>query len=92
MCDEDIFCVYSDNIDDPPENGQIIITRGEITRGFEYPMQRLAIIGDRDMFGRDKSPQGRLCEKAMKAVRLDGFEHRRLCGSSKPWYRPICGH
>ncbi|MCK9478842.1 MAG: transcription-repair coupling factor [Firmicutes bacterium] len=56
---ENIPAVYQSSVDMPYDKGQIIVTHGEITQGLEYPALKLAIIGDKEIFGQDKKPSKR---------------------------------
>ncbi len=51
LAKDEIICSY---IEDPgfvPETGSITIMYGYIERGFEYPMLKLAVIAENDIFG-----------------------------------------
>ncbi|NLB81079.1 MAG: DEAD/DEAH box helicase, partial [Clostridiaceae bacterium] len=63
LCNEDIIAAYHETIDRPPQKGQVIITHGEITQGFEYPDIKLAVIGDKEIFGYDRKPTKRKLRK-----------------------------
>ncbi|OQB13867.1 MAG: Transcription-repair-coupling factor [Firmicutes bacterium ADurb.Bin193] len=52
--DEEINAVYLEGITSAPVEKQIIVTHGEITRGFEFPPCKIAVIGDKEIFGRDR--------------------------------------
>lgn len=64
LYDEEISAAYHESITEAPKEKQIIITHGEITQGFEYPMLKLAIIGDKEIFGRDRKPSRRAVKKS----------------------------
>ncbi len=46
-----IESVYSDDWYDDIKNGQIVITKGSLSSGFEYPSIGLVIVGDKEVFG-----------------------------------------
>ncbi len=69
--DEEIFAVYRETVTEPPEPKQIIVTHGEISQGAEYPAIKLAIIGDKEVFGHDRKPRRQPRRKA--GERLDSF-------------------
>lgn len=60
---EGIGCSYSSNFETLPQPGGIIITGGNIRRGFEYPLIRTVIIGDREIFGEEKKKRRRFRKK-----------------------------
>ncbi len=51
---EGIRCVFQQELSSLPNPGGIIITTGSIHRGFEYPLIRTVVIGDREIFGDQK--------------------------------------
>ena len=57
--DEGIRCSYQSELTELPAPGGIVITHGSIQRGFEYPLIRTAVIGDREIFGEEKKKRRR---------------------------------
>ncbi len=49
--DMNIQSVYVENIKNAPKAKEIVITRGELNNGFEYPLVKIAVISDREIFG-----------------------------------------
>ncbi len=58
--DEGIRCSYQETFSKLPNPGGIIVTHGSIGRGFEYPLLRMAVLGDRGIFGRERKKQRKL--------------------------------
>ncbi len=63
--DEEIYATYMEDLKNLPEEGQIFISRGSLSKGFEYPLIRTVVISDREIFGSDhkKSRRGNLSAK-----------------------------
>ena len=49
--DINISSVYIEELKNAPKSKEIIITKGEINNGFEYPLIKTAVISDREIFG-----------------------------------------
>ena len=49
--DEGIVCSYTEDTETPLEPGSITIMYGYVERGFEYPMLKLVVIAENDIFG-----------------------------------------
>ncbi len=49
--DINIPSVYIEEMKNAPKAKEIIITKGELNNGFEYPLIKLAVISDREIFG-----------------------------------------
>ncbi len=71
LCDEEIIAGYVDNVTEPPKNGQIIVTHGELNRGFEYPLINMAVISDKEIFGKDRKRKRKIMKKSHE--RLSSF-------------------
>ncbi len=69
--DEGISCTLTHDFDELPERGQIVITHGGLSRGFEYPLIRFAVISDKEIFGREKTKRRRF--KVDKRNKIDSF-------------------
>ncbi|WDV45555.1 transcription-repair coupling factor [Clostridiaceae bacterium M8S5] len=50
----DVECLYTDKKEVEIFSGQVFITEGTISKGFEYPELKLMIISDREIFGVNK--------------------------------------
>ncbi|MGL4848497.1 MAG: transcription-repair coupling factor [Clostridium sp.] len=51
--DRDIESVYKDDVDGI-QFGEVVITFGNLLKGFEYPEQKVCVISDKDVFGEAK--------------------------------------
>ena len=69
--EEGIRCSYQQKLTELPAPGGIVVTHGSIQRGFEYPLIRAAIIGDREIFGEEKKKRRRLRGKT--GEKISGF-------------------
>jgi len=49
-----IESVYMDQIARPVMPGQVIITHGSLSKGFEYPSIGFVVVSDKEVFGQDK--------------------------------------
>ena len=49
--DINISSVYIEDMKNAPKSKEIVITKGELNNGYEYPLIKLAIISDREIFG-----------------------------------------
>lgn len=52
--DINIPSVYIEDLKNAPKSKEIIITKGELNNGFEYPFIKTAVISDREIFGTAK--------------------------------------
>ena len=51
---KNIEAVYSDEVSSPLQPGQVVITRGSLHKGFEYPSIGFAVVSDREVFGQGR--------------------------------------
>ena len=49
--DININAVYEETLEKPPKSKEIIVTKGELNNGFEYPLVNVAVVSDREIFG-----------------------------------------
>jgi len=49
--DINIPSVYIEDMKNAPKAKEIVITKGELNNGFEYPLIKVAVISDREIFG-----------------------------------------
>ena len=56
---ENIRCSYQEPFSKLPNPGGIVVAPGSIQRGFEYPLIRTVIIGDREIFGQERKKKRR---------------------------------
>ncbi len=66
-----IRCAYSNDLTDVIVPGQVVITRGALSKGFVYEEIGLVIISDKDLFGKEKKRRKR--SKKHKGRKIDSF-------------------
>lgn len=66
-----ISCSYSNNLTDPIVPGQVVITRGALSKGFVYEEIGLVVISDKDLFGKEKKKRKR--GKKHKGSKIESF-------------------
>lgn len=49
--DINISSVFIEDMKNAPKTNEIVITKGELNNGFEYPLIKTAVISDREIFG-----------------------------------------
>ena len=54
LTEHDLPAYYTENVDEPLEAGQIAVVYGSLSRGFEFPMIKFAVISESDIFGEKK--------------------------------------
>ncbi|MDO5310277.1 MAG: transcription-repair coupling factor [Clostridia bacterium] len=52
--EDGVTCAYQSTPEKLPNRGGVVICGGSVERGFEYPLIRVAVIGDREVFGAEK--------------------------------------
>lgn len=60
---------WCENIDTPPLPGQVLITRGVLSKGFDYPLIKQAIVSDRDFFGSDRKRRKKTVNKNQERIK-----------------------
>ena len=77
LMEKGIFSTYKDSID-KIEAGEVVITFGNLLRGFDYPELELSIISDKDIFGETRR------KRSGKAVRKKGVAKITSFAELKP--------
>ena len=77
LTEKGIFSTYKDSID-KIEAGEVVITFGNLLRGFDYPELELSIISDKDIFGETRR------KRSGKAVRRKGVAKITSFAELKP--------
>ena len=77
LMEKGIFSTYKDSID-KIESGEVVITFGNLLRGFDYPELELSIISDKDIFGETRR------KRSGKAVRKKGVAKITSFAELKP--------
>lgn len=63
-----IQAIYSDNY--KINDGQVVVSKGELNSGFSYPKIRFTVISDIEIFGKHKSKRKKQIQKDRKAISL----------------------
>ena len=75
LMDQDILAFYSEDGDRELQPGEIMTFYGHMSRGFEYPMIRFAVITETDIFGaKKKKPRRRRFTEGTKISRFDDLK------------------
>ncbi len=69
--DENIVAALVNNFEELPEPGKIIVTSGSLQRGFEYPLIRMVVISDKEIFGQKRKKRKRF--QIDKKNKIDSF-------------------
>lgn len=59
ITDEGVPAFYSENRDRVLEPGEIMVSFGHVSQGFEYPMIRFVVLSDTDIFGKEKKKKAK---------------------------------
>ena len=57
LSENGIESVYMDSVSEPVMPGQVVITRGSLHKGFEYPTSGFVVISDDEIFGLNRKTQ-----------------------------------
>ncbi len=71
-----ITCSYSNDLTEPVMPGQVIVTRGALSKGFIYEDIGLIIISDKDLFGKEKKERRK--RKKHKGSKIESFVELKL--------------
>lgn len=68
---EGITCFYSETADKELKNGELMVTGGNIHRGYEYPLLRFVVIAESDIFGSVKKAKRK--RKIYEGQKINSF-------------------
>lgn len=72
--EHDIPVTYQEKLDGFVAQGEIISVQGRITRGFEYPLLKFAIISESDVFtAREKRKKGKKKKNTYSGAKIQSF-------------------
>lgn len=54
LCDQELNAFFTEDMDREIMPGEILLTRGNTHRGYEYPLIRFAVIAESDIFGKTR--------------------------------------
>lgn len=63
LYEKNIEAVYADIKTEPVQPGQVIITRGSLNRGFEYPTIGFVVVSDKEVFGQERKRTAKTSSK-----------------------------
>lgn len=67
----ELSAFYSENLNREVKSGEIMVAYGQIHRGFEYPLIKLVIISESDIFGAEKKKRKK--KKSYEGSRVQSF-------------------
>ncbi|WP_308415491.1 transcription-repair coupling factor [Sporanaerobium hydrogeniformans] len=68
--DRGVFTAYSESLQEAPLEGQILIAKGALGKGFFYEEIGLHIVADKDLFGKEKNKKPR---KKYQGAKIQSF-------------------
>lgn len=71
LMDNELECFFSEDKDKNLQNGEIMVSYGNLHRGFEYPDYRFVVITETDIFGAEKKKKKR--QKKYEGERIQSF-------------------
>ena len=71
--EDGILCSYQSELEKLPARGGTVVCGGSIGRGFEYPLIRVAVIGDREIFGGEKKRKRKPLYRGKKGDKISDF-------------------
>ena len=69
---EELSAFYSEDETRVTQPGEIMVTHGNVYRGYEYPMIRFAVISETDVFGKEKKKKHRK-QRSYEGTRIGSF-------------------
>ena len=73
--DYDLSSFYSEDFDREVKEGEIMVTYGHVTEGYEYPMLKFMVITETDIFGRVKKKKKR---KTYDGQKIQSFSELKV--------------
>ncbi len=71
--EDGISCSYQSRLEKLPTDGGIVVCGGSLLRGFEYPLIRTVVIGNREVFGGERKKKKRPLYRGKKGDRISDF-------------------
>ena len=66
--DYNLSSFYSEDMDREVQDGEIMVTYGHVTEGYEYPMLKFMVISETDIFGKTKKKKKRKTYEGQKIL------------------------
>lgn len=73
--DYNLSSFYSEDVEREVNSGEIMVTYGHVTEGYEYPMIRFMVISETDIFGQKKKKRKR---KVYEGQRIQSFSELKV--------------
>lgn len=73
--DYNLSSYYSDDLEREVQPGEIMLTYGHVTEGYEYPMLKFMVISETDIFGRQKKKKKR---KVYEGQKIQSFSELKI--------------
>ena len=74
--DYDLSSFYSEDADREVQDGEILVSYGHVTEGYEYPMLKFMVISETDIFGRKKRKKKR--HKTYSGQKIQDFSELKV--------------
>ena len=75
--DRDVESVYKDNVDNI-QDGEVVITFGNLLKGFEYPDEKICVISDKEIFGEAKRKLPKKRKQKKGIAKINSFAELKL--------------
>lgn len=70
---KDVSSVYIDELDNKLTKGLIVVTKGSLHKGFEYPDIGLAIVGDKEIYGQGRKSSKKAKKSSSKSLQYISY-------------------
>ncbi|PXV91103.1 transcription-repair coupling factor [Lachnotalea glycerini] len=74
--DYELSAFYSEDLDKEVQNGEIMTTFGNVHKGYEYPLIKLVIISETDIFGAEKKKKKK--RKVYEGQKIQSFSELKV--------------
>ncbi len=71
--EDGITCSYQSRLEKLPSDGGIVVCAGALMRGFEYPLIRCVIIGNREVFGNERKKRKKPLYRGKSGDKISDF-------------------
>ncbi len=71
--EDGLKCSYQSELEKLPSPGGIVVCSGSISRGFDYPLIKIAVIGDKEIFGKVKTKKRKPLYRGKKGDKISDF-------------------
>lgn len=71
--EDGVVCSYQSYLEKLPFDGSVVVCGGSLFRGFEYPLIRTVVIGNREVFGGERKRKKKPLYRGKKGDRISDF-------------------